>query len=298
MLFTETNGTRKAYSKDPAVVRFRNKYFMYYSSYYKDDGRERLGVGIAESYDLENWTIKGHIPYTQACEGNGIGAPAAIVLEGKLHLFYQSYGNWRKDAICHAVSEDGLTFEKDATNPIFRPTDDWCVGRAIDADVVIHNGKLFLYFATRDHEMKIQKLGVAYADLTSDFSRECWTQGAAHAILSPEYRWEGMCIEAPAAIEHEGKIYLFYGGGYNCTPQQIGVAVSEDGIAFRKLFDRPFIRVGEAGSWNSSESGHPYVFEDNGKIWLFYQGSADMGESWYLTKCGIAFRDGCPVVLE
>jgi hypothetical protein len=38
--------------------------------------------------------------------------PAAIVLENKVHLFYQTYGNGRHDAICHAVSEDGLRFER------------------------------------------------------------------------------------------------------------------------------------------------------------------------------------------
>lgn len=298
MLFTEKNGTRKAYAKDPAVVKFRNKYFLYFSSYYADGGIERLGIGIAESDDLESWTVKGHIPYTQDCERSGIGSPAAIVLNGKLHLFYQSYGTWKNDAICHAVSEDGVAFEKDATNPVFRPSADWCVGRAIDADVLVYKDKLFLYFATRDHEMKIQKLGVAYADLGNDFSRSAWTQGVAQSILYPEFPWEGKCIEAPATVLHGGKIYLFYGGGYNCSPQQIGVAVSADGVAFRKLFNRPFIGAGKKGSWNSDESGHPYVFEDDGNIWLFYQGTADMGESWYLTKSRIVFRNGLPYVCD
>lgn len=298
MFFTERNGSRDAYSKDPAVIKFRGKYFLYFSSYYADGGKERLGIGIACSDDLEQWSCIGHIPYTQECEQNGIGAPAVIELGGRLHLFYQSYGNWKHDAICHAVSDDGVTFEKDETNPVFRPTDDWCVGRAIDADIVLFDGKLWLYFATRDHEMKIQKLGVAYSGLDGDFSRGCWTQAAAHSVLAPEYPWEGMCIEAPATIVHDGKVFLFYGGGYNCTPQQIGVAVSEDGIRFRKLFDQPFLPAGKEGSWNSSESGHPYVYADDGAIWLFYQGSSDMGKSWYLTKCRIDFRDGLPYVRD
>lgn len=297
MLFTEKtkNGS---FAKDPAVVKFNDKYLMYFSSIYTDEGADRLGIGIAESDDLDNWTVKGHIPFEEDCEQKGIGAPAAIVLDGVLHLFYQSYGWWENDAICHAVSKDGFHFKKDDSNPIFRPTKDWCAGRAIDADVVVFQEKLFLYFATRDGEMKIQKLGVAYADIKSDFSRECWTQGVAQSVLYPEFSWEGQCIEAPATIVHEGKIYLFYGGGYNCAPQQIGVAVSEDGMSFRKIFNQPFIPVGKDGSWNSCESGHPYVFEDDGNIWLFYQGTADMGKSWYLSKCRIQFRDGKPYVCE
>lgn len=298
MLFTEKNGSRAAYSKDPAVVKVGKKYFLYFSSYYEDGGREKLGIGIATSNDGERWSSAGKIPLTQECEKNGIGAPTAIVLQGKVHLFYQSYGNWKRDAILHAVSDDGLHFEKDESNPVFRPTEDWCAGRAIDADVVPFQGKLYLYFATRDFDMQVQMVGVAVADLNGDFSRGCWQQGVAAPVLKPEYAWEGECIEAPATVVHDNKIYLFYGGSYNCTPQQIGAAVSEDGVHFKKLFQEPFLRAGEAGSWNSSESGHPYVFrDDDGKVWLYYQGSGDQGESWYLSKCEIGFCEGLPRIL-
>ena len=298
MLFTEKNGSREAYAKDPAVIRWKDgKYYLYFSSYYADGGRERLGIGIAVSDDMEHWTSVRHIPYTQPCEQNGIGAPAAIVLGDAIHLFYQSYGNQARDAICHATSTDGVHFEKDPTNPVFRPSEDWCVGRAIDADVVPFGNRLLLYFATRDHAMRVQKIGVAAAELNGTFSRGAWEQLAAYPVLTPEYDWEGECVEAPAALEQDGKVYLFYGGAYNCSPQQIGVAVSDDGIGFKKLFDRPFIPAGKAGEWNSSESGHPYVYRDgDGAVWLFYQGSPDMGRSWYLTRCRIGFRDGVPYV--
>ena len=298
MLFTEKNGSREAYAKDPAVIRWKDgKYYLYFSSYYADGGRERLGIGIAVSDDMEHWTSVGHIPYTQPCEQNGIGAPAAIVLGDAIHLFYQSYGNQARDAICHATSTDGVHFEKDPTNPVFRPSEDWCVGRAIDAYVVPFGNRLLLYFATRDHAMRVQKIGVAAAELNGTFSRGAWEQLAAYPVLTPEYDWEGECVEAPAALEQDGKVYLFYGGAYNCSPQQIGVAVSDDGIGFKKLFDRPFIPAGKAGEWNSSESGHPYVYRDgDGAVWLFYQGSPDMGRSWYLTRCRIGFRDGVPYV--
>ena len=299
MLFTERTGTRRAYAKDPAVVRFCGRYYLYYSSYYEDGGREKLGIGIAVSDDMECWTVAGRVPITQECEKNGIGAPGAIVLNGTLHLFYQTYGNREKDAICHATSSDGLNFSKDETNPVFHPTSDWCAGRAIDADAAVFHGRLFLYFATRDHAMKIQKVGVASAPLDSAFSRGDWKQEAPRAVLSPELEWEGECIEAPAALSREGKIYLFYGGAYNCSPQQIGAAVSADGVSFRRIFAEPFLPAGGKGEWNEGESGHPYVFEDDdGTVWLFYQGTADGGESWYLTRCRISFENGIPVVCE
>lgn len=299
MIFTDSHGSRENFAKDPAVIRFGGRYYLYFSGYCNHAEKEVLVVGIASSPDMEHWNFIEYMPLTQECEKSGVGAPAAYVEGGKAHLFYQTYGNQERDAICHAISDDGIHFEKDVTNPIFSPTKDWCCGRAIDADVVAFHGKLFLYFATRDHEMKIQKQGCAYAPLGSDYSRAAWTQAVNAAILSPEFVWEGKCIEAAATLVYNKKIYLFYGGSYNCTPQQIGYAVSDDGIRFTKPQNTPFIPCGNPGDWNASESGHPYAFvDDDGKIYLFYQGSPDGGKSWYLSRCQIDFTDGVPYVKQ
>ena len=297
MLYSDSNGSRENFAKDPAVVRFGDTYFLYYSVYEADG--DRFVIGIAKSSDMESWEYCGTVTSTQECEKNGIAAPGAYIENGTVHLFYQTYGNKRLDAICHAVSSDGINFTKDETNPIFRPTDDWCCGRAIDADVIAHDGKLFLYFATRDHAMKIQKQGAAFAPLGSDYSRGTWTQAHCGSVLTPEFIWEGECIEAAATLTHNGKIYMFYGGSYNCTPQQIGCAVSDDGVFFKKLFTSPFIENGKDGDWNASESGHPYAFTDtDGKHYLFYQGSPDGGKSWYLSRCRIEFDGDTPYVAE
>ena len=287
------------FAKDPAVVRFGDRYFLYHSAYVPGD--RRLRIGIAVSDDMEDWAFSGYLPLDTECEKNGNGAPAAIVLAGKVHLFYQTYGNGPLDAICHAVSDDGIRFEKDPTDPIFRPsgTTDlsvpevdrgWCSGRAIDADVVLFRGRLFLYFATRDHEMKRQMVGAASAPADSAFRREDFREELAAPVLEPTLPWEQECIEAPAAIEAGGRVWMFYGGAYNCKPQQIGLAVSDDGVRFTRVSDEPFMKNGEPGSWNASESGHPYVFrDDDGRIHLFYQGSPDGGKTWILSRAELVF---------
>ncbi len=291
MLFT-SNLAETPFAKDPAVVRLGERYFLYYSVFFGDT----LGIGMAFSDDMERWQEYGRFPTTQECESTGVGAPGAIVRDGKVHLFYQTYGTWEKDAICHAWSEDGLHFEKDESNPVFRPTADWCCGRAIDADVCRFKDRYYLYFATRDHEMRIQKLGAAWTPLTSDFSRDSWTQACRHAILAPEMVWEQECTEAPACVVDGERLYLFYGGAYNRKPQQIGCAVSEDGIHFEKMDSLPFLTNGEPGSWNAEESGHPFAFRDtDGTVWLFYQGFD--GETWRITRTKLDFRDGRPVLV-
>jgi predicted GH43/DUF377 family glycosyl hydrolase len=294
MMFGDTSQGGLPYAKDPAVVRFDGRYFLYYSVP-TGEGLQGWRIGIATSEDLVHWEKVATMEPEHPSETNGFCAPGAIVLHDKVHLFYQTYGNRENDAICHAWSTNGIDFTRETTNPIFRPHGEWTCGRAIDADVIPFGDRLLLYFASRDPSYKTQILGVAAAPLDSDFSRPQWTQLAERAILAPELDWEMDCIEAPALIRRGDKLFMFYAGAYNNEPQQIGCAVSTDGIHWERLFKVPFLPNGDPGSWNSSESGHPGVFQDtDGQTYLFYQGNADHGKSWYLSKTKIGWRDERP----
>lgn len=295
MYYADTDHGRP-FAKDPDVVRFKGRCLLYYSM--RPD--PRLGIGIAESDDLTHWHKIGEIEPAGDCEQKGIGAPAALVHAGRVHLFYQTYGNGPKDALCHAVSEDGLHFERNPTNPIFAPSGSWTVGRAIDAEVFLDGDTAYLYGATRDPEMKRQMIFVATAPLAAGFVRDSWTQRCTSPILAPELPWETKCIEAPSIITHDGRYFMFYAGGYNNDPQQIGVAVSPDGLAWKRLSTDPLLPNGPPGSWNHSESGHPGVFvDDDGQAWLFFQGNNDDGKTWYLSKMKIAWDGaGLPYLIR
>lgn len=286
----------RPFAKDPDVVRFKGKYFMYYSLH---RGKKGIVIGIAESDDLESWKKAGEILPGAEYERKGLAAPAALVRDGKVHLFYQTYGNGRKDAICHAVSSDGIHFNRNPTNPVFSPTGEWNCGRAIDAEVIKYKGRWLLYCATRDPAMKTQMLVVAVSPEDSDFGRSSWTQKCNESILKPELPWEKRCIEAAALCRHNGRLFMFYAGAYNNQPQQIGCAVSEDGISWTRLSEMPLLPNGKDGEWNSSESGHPGVFEDDdGQMYLFFQGNDDKGATWYLSKMKIGWEGDMPCLVR
>jgi predicted GH43/DUF377 family glycosyl hydrolase len=193
------------------------------------------------------------------------------------------------------VSSDGIHFERNPTNPVFHPSGDWNCGRAIDAEVCLFKGRYFLYFATRDSAFKIQKLGVAVAPGSTSFNKEDWRQAADSSILYPELPWEDECIEGPSIAEQGGKLYMFYAGAYNNHPQQIGVAVSDDGLSWKRLFKEPFLPNGKPGEWNASESGHPHLFTDaDGRTYLFFQGNNDQGKTWYLSNKEVFWKNGWP----
>jgi hypothetical protein len=218
------------------------------------------------------------------------------VIGKKVHLFYQTYGNGRRDAICHAWSDDGITFIRNKTNPIFRPDGNWNCGRAIDAEVIKFKGKYFLYYATRDSAYKIQMLGVAVAPGYTNFDRSTWKSlSVAEPMLKPEMAWERDCIEAPSVISKNGQLILFYAGGYNNAPQQIGIAKSNDGIHWVRLSKGPFLSNGKPGEWNASESGHPHIFANPaGADFLFYQGNNSGGKDWFISNIRIDWRNSIP----
>ena len=305
MMFADTSRTGRPFAKDPSVVRFGDRYLMYFSlppfspELAPANAPRGWSIGIAESTNLTDWRKLGELLPEQECDQNGLCAPGARVLDGKVHLFYQTYGNGPKDAICHAVSADGIRFQRDATNPVFRPTGDWNNGRAIDAEVIPLGDRLLLFFATRDPAGKIQMVGVAAADLKSNYNREAWHQLADAPVLKPELPWEKKCIEAPSVVRRGDELVMFYAGGYNNEPQQVGVASSRDGVTWKRLADQSLLPNGAPGAWNSSESGHPGIFADaDGRTHLFFQGNPDKGRTWWLSKVGIEWINGRPRVLE
>jgi hypothetical protein len=303
MMFGDTTRIGVPFAKDPHVIFFEGRYLMYYSipGFTRLDGKQLgWGIGIAESSDLCNWKRIGEVNTDPEAvyEAKGFAAPCALVRDGKVNLFYQTYGNGRNDAICHAWSTDGIHFIRNKTNPVFHPDGKWNCGRAIDAEVILFQNKYFMYYATRDPDFKIQLQGVAVAPANTGFNREDWQNLSKDGpMLKPELPWEQDCIEGASVILKNRELFLFYAGAYNNAPQQIGVAKSSDGIHWTRLSDRPFLSNGKPGSWNSSESGHPHIFANpNGNDYLFFQGNKTNGKDWFISNVKIKWVNGLPVM--
>jgi predicted GH43/DUF377 family glycosyl hydrolase len=303
MLFGDTTRLGRPFAKDPHVILFGGRYLMYYSvpGFTGKDGIVHgWGIAIAESKDLVQWLRIGEVNTDPEAtyESKGFAAPCALVVDGKVNLFYQTYGNGKNDAICHAWSADGIYFVRNKTNPIFHPGGNWNCGRAIDAEVIKFRGKYFLYYATRDPAYKIQLQGVAVAQGNTNFNREDWTNLSKDSpMLKPELPWERDCIEGASVILKKGKLFMFYAGAYNNAPQQIGVAESKDGVHWKRLSDQPFLANGKPGAWNSSESGHPHIFANpKGDDFLFFQGNNDNGKTWFISNIKIRWEKGKPVI--
>ena len=303
MMYGDSSRLGIPFAKDPYVIRFHDNFLMYYSVPAFTDKTGNLhgwGIGIAKSPDLINWERIGEVNVDPDAvyESKGFCAPCALVIGKTVHLFYQTYGNGKKDAVCHAWSTDGKIFTRDKTNPIFSPDGAWNCGRAIDAEVIKYKGRYFLYYATRDSAYKIQMQGVAVAHGNTDFKRSDWKNLSVDGpMLKPELPWERDCLEGASVINKNGVLFLFYAGAYNNAPQQIGVAKSTDGVHWTRLSDQPFLPNGKPGDWNASESGHPHIFSNPiGDDYLFFQGNNTKGKNWFISNFRIGWKHEIPFV--
>lgn len=306
-------------TKDPAVVRYAGAYWMYYSKHTPDGWQ----IGIARSDNLLDWRYQGMLNELKApgsITTSHMAAPGARVINGRVELFYQDYVPDRLSKIFHVYSRDGRTFEGGSEQATIAPQGAWNCGRAIDADVLVRGDTLLLYWATRDPEMKVQMQGVSAAKLGADYTAaSSWRQlNLERSILAPQVQtpldlerglsaealeWEGLCIEAAATMLWGSRILMFYGGAYNNAPQQIGAAISDDGVHFRRLnAGRPILPPGPPDAWNAAESGHPFLFtDDDGQSYLFYQGdNPAKGMKWRLSMLPVQITeaaDGDPVIV-
>ena len=299
MYFADTVSGRP-FSKDPAVVKFQGRYLLYYSlPDYPNKASTGWSIGIAASANLVEWKKIGELKNSGEAERNGFCSPGAIVLGDRIHLFYQTYGNARHDAICHAWSKDGIAFTRDPTNPVFRPTGSWNCGRAIDADVIAHQGRLLLYWATRDPAFKIQMQGVAArrwpATLPGTNGRNSIPKAR---FSSPNCHGRALALRPQPWPGTVTGSTCFTGA--TTTTRRSRSAWPSAATAFTSLAcpTSPFLPNGPPGTWNSSESGHPFFFhDDDGNDYLFFQGNNHRGRTWYLSMMPIEWKDDKPVLV-
>lgn len=265
-------------TRDPAVVKFKNEYFLYYTTI-KDKTHI---IGIAKSKDLLNWSKVGELTPTEDYEGKGICAPfGGIDNNGNIFLLYQTNYFSLEESIAYAFSKDGVNFIKPREiNPILRIQSKWSLPRAIDADLLEIENKKFLYFATRlKDNTNEQVIGVAIAETKDPFN----FIPIHKPILKGEYDWEKNFVEAPSTCYKDGKFFMFYGGGTN--PQYVGVAISDDGLNWKKLSTEPFIAPNrildiDGFKWEQKDATHPFFFSDEKKNYIFFHSDYKHSGDW------------------
>ena len=170
----------------------------------------------------------------------GLCAPGALVRNDTVHLFYQTYGNGAKDAVCHAWSEDGIHFVRNATKSyFFSGKGSGIAGVPSMRRSFFLRISIYLYYATRTPDYSTQVIGVAMAPAHTDFSKQAW-KSRESSVLVPSILGKRSVSKEHLVVQMGDEMFMFYAGAYNNRPQQIGVAKSSDGITGQNFLINPF----------------------------------------------------------
>jgi hypothetical protein len=150
-----------------------------------------------------------------------------LVENGTYHLWYTGYNEDRRKSMSlgHATSRDGLSWSRDAANPIFDQS--WVE----DVCVVRHDGR-FVMFAEGKEDIAHQLVspdGLHWDDLGS-----LQIHTTAGAPISPGP------YGTPTAWFEDGTWYLFYERG----DQGVWLATSKDRLIWTNVQDTPVLTMG------------------------------------------------------
>ncbi len=163
-----------------------------------------------------------------------------------------------------ATSIDGLVWQK--KGKILSPDPQTWEGDYIAANgsAIQWNGEIFYYYqgnSTPQIGLARSKDGLSFTKLPQPV-----------LPVGPRGSWDERGAADPYVITLNGKLYLYYLGQDRARRQRLGVAVSDDGISWKKLRSNPLLELGEAGSFDEKGLGEPAVWVSGGNYFMLYTG--------------------------
>lgn len=94
-------------------------------------------------------------------------------------------------------------------------------------------------------------------------------------VLEPIAAWEKSAVMCPSVVRRsDGRLHMWYSGGERYEPDAIGYAVSDDGVHWQRVGDRPVL-VADSSPWERDRVAGAHVFEHNGWLYAAYIGFAN-----------------------
>lgn len=217
---------------DPCVIYSDSLFHMWYLGWRNETGI--TSVGYASSSDGINWERYDGNPVITRTEGSweefGILSASVVLIDSKFHLWYNSYSISPK--IGYATSDDGLKWEKYASNPVIDPQQ---IGaRGIEMCQVLNlDGVFKMWF---DYGSGLQDIGYAEA---SDGIKWCFYEGNPVLGRGKSGEWDNSAVFYSTVnyIDNEYKMWYMGASGNDIA---IGLAASahkEHDLATRSFYD-------------------------------------------------------------
>jgi predicted GH43/DUF377 family glycosyl hydrolase len=230
-----------------------------------------------------------------------------VLKEGATYkMWYTGSGQtaaWSVNHACisYATSTDGVTWTKDAGNPVLDVSPAAWDAYAIETVSVLRD----------DAAPPAERYKAWYAGRTTDVPNNpaydigyavspdglAWTKYSGNPVLTKGVtaEWDNSFIEGPSVVFDAGVYWMWYAGFDAVANGQatdgkvsLGLATSSDGITWTKSSANPVLVVGATGAWDSKTAQDPYVIRDASGFHLWY-GGADYTFTRYGQQTGYAF---------
>jgi predicted GH43/DUF377 family glycosyl hydrolase len=101
-----------------------------------------------------------------------------------------------------------------------------------------------------------------------------WERSSDQPVLKPEKDWEKTSVMCPSVLydENSHRFRLWYSGGEQNEPNEIGYATSSDGIQWTRSSDQPIFKPNPDQAWESVRTTGCQVLLHQGWHVMFYIG--------------------------
>jgi predicted GH43/DUF377 family glycosyl hydrolase len=266
-VFPSATGTwRESQTANPDLLLKGDTWYMYFRG--QQGGHDRIGVATIpeEKFDGVTWNILPDPIIDVGDPGTWDDRhaldPAAVLVGGKVFLYYTGSSSRADRAICLAVSDDGLHFTKYAQNPVV-------IGGG--PEVVYRDGIFYLYFW---REVPGKKGFQIHCVTSIDGYR--FTEPVESLVLpvGREGSWDSFTVETPRIFFEGGLWYMMYCGSDRNKdyPFHAGLATSRDLFHWTKYPSNPIFSRGDAGEWDEGAIWFTTVERINGRYYMWYEG--------------------------
>ena len=281
--YTGTRGGWHKYSQNPvlggalgvcfdiSMLKADDTFYMYFS------WRTQKSVTVVTSADGIRWSepVICVAPQPDPLgREDDINRPAVVQKDGIYHMWYTGqYKAGQPDGtshLFHAVSEDGIHFERTGKEPVFSAEEPW-EKKAVMCPCVLWNEARQVYRMWYSAGEQYDPNAMGYAESADGLQ---WQRISREPVFAadPSSDWECHKVTACQVFEHEGWHWMFYIGFRNEDYAQIGVARSRDGVSGWERSPLNPIIAPDPEAWDGEACYKPFVLFD-GKQWmLWYNG--------------------------
>ena len=273
-------------SRDPFF--YRHKYFpsvlkdsaggffrMWFASTTMDD--PRWGISYAISQDGVTWfhydgnSVLKTDDYP-AFDNEWVIDPHVILVGDTYFLYYTGFdGNLYKSGL--ATSHDGIAWIRHNGNPILTPHSGTWESVSSNCPRVIVKGDIFyMFYAGFDGTTR--QIGLA-----NSTDGKTWVKFPGNPVLGPgdAGAWDAGGVAPIAVFVRSGVFHLLY----DTQPQgEIGLALSDNGVLWRKYPGNPVFLPGGSADWDGTLAGVGLVVEED-SLRMWYSGYGPAGSGGY-----------------